>query len=99
MANKRLSIGDRVRCYKVSDGKKLVGKSGVVINVRRDYSVVCVEFFDDIGGHDGQSRARAGVMGHCWWVSPKNLRKGRFTRKSKAQNITDFMLKMEMIGV
>jgi len=100
MSKMRLKIGDRVRCFKSTDGnRRVVGKSGKVLNIKRNYSSVCIEFFEDIGGHDGQSRARTGMNGCCWWINPNNLKKGRFTRRSKAQNITDFMLKMEMIGV
>lgn len=43
-----------------------IGKTGTVIGVHG--GSVCVEFDEDVGGHDGNNSTVQGKEGHCWWL-------------------------------
>lgn len=61
-----LKKGDRVVCIKIHDGKdEIVGKVGTIIYLLSNGEGVCVEYDENIGGHDGPGTGR-GKLGHCW---------------------------------
>lgn len=63
---KLASVGDRVTsCHNIGKSGK-TGQIGTIIKVaREDY---CIQFDEDIGGHDGQDGMGTGKPGHCWWL-------------------------------
>jgi len=69
MDNSTFKVGDRVKCTDEYSMKPSVkGRIGVIIACT-DYSGVlyCVEFDDNVGGHDGTVMFdRVGREGYCW---------------------------------
>lgn len=40
---------------------------GIIIGHDRDSNEFCVEFLEDVHGHDGNGFLCLGEDGHCWW--------------------------------
>ena len=87
--------GDKVRCLSIAKDScttlhmnmDLVGKCGEVLGFARNgtgYPLVLVEFYDNIGGHDGLGKKasaqitdnveRKGKAGHCWFLQKDELK-------------------------
>jgi len=64
----KFKIGDRVTC-KISVGEKVMAnQKGTIIDRNADWGI-CIEFDNDVGGHDGMFGDTNGKQGHCWWVN------------------------------
>lgn len=67
----QFEIGTRVRGLGDWDGTDLREENGTIISIADGkYHLVCVEWDNDIGGHDEDG---AGEAGHCWWCSTEIL--------------------------
>lgn len=71
----KYNIGDRVRV--TQDGVRWnnnikAGMLGTIININI-YTHICVEFDENIKGHDGLDLMRKGKPGHCWWLSERQI--------------------------
>lgn len=65
----KFKVGDKVRAIKCIAYAK-VGALGTVIGayMRDNVQHFCVEFDENIGGHDGNGiKGARGKKGHCWW--------------------------------
>lgn len=64
--NNSWKVGDRVRAVRDYEGRSIAGLVGKVITINGSGSSVCVEFDNDMGGHTGSVKGKAG---HCWNVN------------------------------
>ena len=66
-------VGDRVKAIKDAYGKAITDKTGTIIHLNDETSVL-VEFDENIGGHDGLITYLKGKNGHCWWVAEEVIK-------------------------
>jgi len=82
-----LNIGDRILIDFVRYGiitQQMKNKWGI-IKFKKD-NVICIEFDDDIKGHDGIDKGCKGKDGHCWYFYKDNPRYNSSKHKAYIKN-------------
>ena len=73
-------VGDRVKYVGFHGNMK--GKIGTIVETELADRGYLVEFDDNIGGHDGNTRTTY-KNGHCWWVESNHIVKVNPKNKTK----------------